>query len=84
MNKIDKRLELLKKLQAEMDRRTQVEEEVYRLISNCEFVKANDLLKTLDDEIIKQYSTMSINFLENLILKLDTSEMFPLDDNSVQ
>ncbi len=54
MNKIDKRLELLKKLQVEMDRRTQVEEEVYRLISNCEFVKANDLLKTLDDEIIRQ------------------------------
>ena len=46
MNKIDKRLELLKKLQVEMDRRTQVEEEVYRLISNCEFVKANDLLNS--------------------------------------
>lgn len=39
---------------------------------------------TYEPEIIKQYSTMSINFLENLILKLDTSEMFPLDDNSVQ
>ncbi len=54
MNRIDKRLELLKKLQAEMDHRTQIEEEAYRLISNCEFAKANDLLKTLDDEIIRQ------------------------------
>ena len=41
MNKADKRAELLKELQQELDHRTQVE-------------KANDLLATLDDEIVRQ------------------------------
>lgn len=54
MNRINKRAELLKKLQEELDHRTQVEKEVVQLIGNCEFEKANDLLATLDDEIVRQ------------------------------
>lgn len=51
--KADKKTELLKKLQKELDRRTQIEEEAVRLISNGECEKACELLNTLDDNVVK-------------------------------
>ena len=53
MKKIDKKTELLKKLQAELDRRRQVENEAIRLISSGECEKACELLDSLDDQIVK-------------------------------
>ena len=53
MQKTDRKIELLGKLQEELDRRTQVEEEAVRLISNGECEKACELLSTLDDRIVK-------------------------------
>ena len=53
MKKIDKKTELLKKLQVEQDRRTQVENEADRLICNEEYEKAAELLESLDDQIVR-------------------------------
>ena len=54
MKKADKKSELLKKLQNELDIRTQAEEEAVRLISSGECEKACDLLKALDDSLVKE------------------------------
>lgn len=54
MDRVDKRADLMVKLQQELERRTRVEEEAIRLIGECEFEKANELLKSLNDETIKQ------------------------------
>lgn len=54
MNKIDRKTELLKKLQDEQDRRTRIEEEVVRLISNRENEKACALMETIDNETIRE------------------------------
>lgn len=53
MRKADKKAELLKKLQEELDKRTQAEEEAARLICECEFEQADVILKSLDDGIAK-------------------------------
>ena len=53
MKKIDRKVELLKKLQTEIDRRTQVKNEVISLISGGEHEKARELLESLDDQIAK-------------------------------
>lgn len=53
MKKADRKAELLKKLQKELDRRTQVEKEAVKLISNGECEKACELLNTLDDNVVK-------------------------------
>lgn len=57
MKKIDKKTELLKKLQTELDRRMQIENEAIRLISNGECEKATELLESLDDQIVKDIET---------------------------
>lgn len=54
MKKTDKKAELIKKIQRETDRRTQVENEAIRLIENCEFEKARRLLETINDDIVKE------------------------------
>lgn len=54
MKKADKKAELIRKLQEELDQRTQVEEEAIRLMENCEFEKAQELLGSLDDSIVKE------------------------------
>lgn len=54
MKKIDRKAELLKKLQTEIDRRTQVENEAISLISGGEHEKAKELLESLDDQIVKE------------------------------
>lgn len=53
MKKADKKAELLKRLQNELDIRTQVEKEAVSLISNGECEKACALLNALDDSIVK-------------------------------
>lgn len=54
MNRVDKRSDLMSKLQQELERRTKVEEEAIRLIGECEFEKAMVLLNDLDNEVIRQ------------------------------
>ena len=44
MDKIDKKIEEIKALQAELDRRTSVEEEALELIGQCKFEEAKKLL----------------------------------------
>lgn len=53
MKKTDKKAALLKTLQAELNRRTQTENEAIRLISSGECEKAIELLESLDDQIVK-------------------------------
>lgn len=53
MKEIDKKAELIKALQTELDIRTQVEEEAVRLIESCEFEKAQEILKSLDNDIVE-------------------------------
>lgn len=53
MKTIDKRIELLKKYQEEMDHRTKIENEAIMLMEKGQFEEATELLKTLDDNIIK-------------------------------
>lgn len=54
MNKMDKKTELLKKLQEELEHRTLVEEEAIRLISSREHEKACTLLDTIDNDTVKK------------------------------
>ena len=54
MDRIDKRIALLKKFQDEMDHRIEIEDEAYNLICQGKYEEANELLKTLDDSIIKE------------------------------
>lgn len=54
MNKIDRKTELLKKLQEELERRTLAEEEAVRLISSGEHEKACMLLETIDNEKVRE------------------------------
>lgn len=54
MKKTDKKAELIKKIQREIDRRTQMENEAIQLIENCEFEKARRLLETINDDIVKE------------------------------
>lgn len=54
MNKMDKKTELLKKLQEELEQRTLIEEEAIRLISSGEHEKACTLLRTIDNKTIKE------------------------------
>ncbi len=44
------KMEKVKQLQKELNRRTQVEEQAMDLISECKFEEANELLDSLDDE----------------------------------
>ena len=53
MKEIDKKAELIKVLQTELDIRTQVEEEAVRLIESCKFEKAQEILKSLDNNIVE-------------------------------
>lgn len=46
--------ELLKKLQEELERRTKLEEKAIRLISDGEHEKAVELLKSIDDSVVKK------------------------------
>lgn len=63
MTKTEKRAMLIKKMQAEIDRRTELEEEAIELMSNGEFEKATDLLKSIDDGIVKEIEK-ELNALE--------------------
>lgn len=47
MKKIDAKIAEIKKLQEEIDHRTKVEQEAEKLISQCRFQKAMELLATL-------------------------------------
>lgn len=53
MNTIDKKVESVKALQAELDHRTEVENQAIQLISEGRFQEGDDLLNTLDDSIVK-------------------------------
>ena len=44
----------MKEFQAELDRRTQVEEQAMALIAECKFEEANALLNSLDDKTFVQ------------------------------
>ena len=54
MKKIDRKIEEIRRMQEELDHRTQVEEEAVRLISECRFEEAIALLDTLDDALLQQ------------------------------
>ena len=54
MKKIDRKIEGIKKMQEELDRRTQVEKEAEALICQCRFEEAIALLDTLDDALLQQ------------------------------
>lgn len=53
MDKINKNVEAVKALQAELDHRTEVENRAIQPISECRFREADDLLNTLDDSAVK-------------------------------
>lgn len=53
MKKIDKKTELIKRLQAERDRRTQLENKAITMIENRELERAIELLHTIDDAVIR-------------------------------
>lgn len=53
MRRVDKRMELVKKLQLELDRRTEIEKEAELLICIGKYKEATELLQALDDNIIK-------------------------------
>jgi hypothetical protein len=53
MDKIDRELNAVKRLQEEMERRTQIECEAERLICEGRFAAAGELLATLDDSVVK-------------------------------
>lgn len=50
MRNLDQKIEEIKALQAELDRRTSVEEEALKLIGQCMFLEAKELLDSLDDK----------------------------------
>ena len=52
-NRAEERAMLVKKLQEELDRRTDLEEEAIYLMEQGEFERANQLLKSIDDSIAK-------------------------------
>lgn len=54
MKKIDEKIVEIKRLQAELDHRTKVEQEAEKLICQCRFEEANALLATLDDNRLLQ------------------------------
>lgn len=54
MKKIDRKIEEIRRMQEELDHRTQVEEEAVRLISEYRFEEAIALLDTLDDALLQQ------------------------------
>lgn len=54
MNKWEKRMELVKKLQEEIDRRTRVEKAVVVYITAGRFEEANVLLESIDDDIVRK------------------------------
>lgn len=54
MKKIDRKIEEIKKIQEEIDHRTQVEKEAEALICQCRFEEAIALLDTLDDALLQQ------------------------------
>ena len=51
---LDKKIDKMKEFQAELDRRTQVEEQAMALIAECKFQEANELLNSLNDEAFVQ------------------------------
>lgn len=53
---MDKRAELIKKMQEEMDRRTKIENEAIQLMCEGKFEQATDLLSSIDDSIIREIS----------------------------
>lgn len=53
MFEIIHRDEVIKTLQAELDRKTEIENQAIRLISECRFQEATELLHSLDDSIVK-------------------------------
>lgn len=53
MSTMDKKTESVKALQAELDHRTEVENQAIQLISECRFQEADDLLRSLNDSIVK-------------------------------
>lgn len=48
MDRIDRKIEEIKKLQAEIDHRIRVEQEAEALICQCRFQEAIDLLATIE------------------------------------
>lgn len=81
MKKIDRKIEEIRKMQEELDHRTQVEEEAVRLISECRFEEAIALLDTLDDALLQQEKEgedMKIN-KQKLQIALATACMDPYD-----
>ena len=50
MKSLDQKIEKIKAEQAELDRRTSVEEEALELIGQCRFLKANELLDALGNK----------------------------------
>ena len=84
MKKIDKKTELLKKLQTELDRRTQVENEAIRLISGGECGKAAELLKSLDDQIVKDIETEMDKLDQKPEKETDEAEAREADEQAKQ
>lgn len=52
-NRAEEKAMLVKKLQEELDRRTELEEEAIYLMEQGEFERANQLLKSIDDSVAK-------------------------------
>lgn len=61
MDKVDKKIEEIKALQAELDRRTRVEKEALELIGQCRFEEAKKLLSSLDDKKVLEEKKMVYN-----------------------
>lgn len=53
MTKSEKKAMLINKMQEELDRRTEQEEEAIYLMEQGEFERANQLLKSIDDSVAK-------------------------------
>lgn len=80
MKKIDRKIEEIKKMQEELDHRTQVEQEAEALICQCRFEEAIALLDTLDapTQQEKEGEPMKIN-KQKLQIALATACMDPYD-----
>ena len=57
---MDKKVENIKALQAELDRRTAVEKLAEKLIIDGKFAEAKELLDTLDDDKVVRYLCLSL------------------------
>ena len=56
---MDEMIEIEKAIQEEKDRRTAVEEQIFRALGECDFKRANDLIRSMDDDVLEDLQARS-------------------------